>query len=92
MTEQESLATTREARPGDPAPARPKDATHHPPRAGRYHEEQVRLPKDKDAKLAFLRETIENGAARGWRMVSAAKQQGAAVLLVTWDTQGSLSD
>ncbi len=59
---------------------------------GRYHEEHVRLPKDQDAKLTFLRGAIGKGAARGWRMVSATRQQGADVLLVTWDTQGSFSD
>jgi hypothetical protein len=37
-----------------------------------------------------LRGVIEEGASRGWKMVSVAKQQGADVLLVTWDTQGAL--
>ena len=92
MAEQEPLAALRGANPEGPAPARPGDDAHHPPRAGRYHEEQVRLPADQDAKLAFLRGAIEKGAARGWKMISATKQQSADVLLVTWDTQGSLAD
>lgn len=92
MAEQEPLAAARGAGPESPAPARPGDAAHHPPRAGHYHEEQVRLPADQDAKLAFLRGAIEKGAARGWKMISATRQPSADVLLVTWDTQGSLSD
>lgn len=92
MTEQEPLAAARGAGPEGPAPARPGDAAHHPPRAGRYREEQVRLPAGKDAKLASLRGAMEEGASRGWRLLSATKQHGADVLLVTWDTQGSLLD
>ena len=57
----------------------------------RYHEEQIRLPAEEDARLVFLRGVIDEGASRGWRMVSVAKQQGADVLLMTWDTQGALS-
>ncbi len=59
---------------------------------GRYHDERVRLPADKNAKLAFLRGVISRGESRGWRMISATRQQSADVLLVTWDTQGTLLD
>ena len=59
---------------------------------GRYHDEIVRLPADKDAKLAFLRGVIGRGESRGWRMISATRQQSADVLLVTWDIQGVLLD
>ena len=58
----------------------------------RYRDEPVRLPAEEDARLVFLRGVIDEGASRGWKMVSVAKQQGADVLLVTWDTQESLSD
>jgi hypothetical protein len=57
---------------------------------GRYHDEIVRLPADKNAELAFLRGVIGRGESRGWRMISATRQQSADVLLVTWDTQGVL--
>ena len=57
---------------------------------GRYHDERVRLPADKYSKLAFLREIIGEAESRGWRMISATRQQSADVLLVTWDTQGVL--
>ena len=92
MAEQEPLAALRGANPEGPAPARPGDDAHHPPRVGRYHEEQVRLPADQEAKLASLRGAMEGGVARGWRLLSATKQQGADVLLMTWDTQGSFVD
>jgi hypothetical protein len=59
---------------------------------GRYHDERVQLPADRDSKLAFLREVIGKGESRGWRMISATGQQNADVLLVTWDTQGALSE
>jgi hypothetical protein len=59
---------------------------------GRYHDERVRLPADKNAKLAFLRGVMGRGESRGWRMISATRQQSADVLLVTWDTQGALLD
>ena len=62
------------------------------PRSERYREELVRLPEEEDTKLVFLRGVLEEGASRGWRMVSVAKQQGADGLLVTWDTQGALLD
>ncbi len=92
MTEQEPLAAAWGAGPEGPASARLGDAAHHPPRAGRFHEEPLRLPTDQDAKLASLRGAMEEGAARGWRLLIATKQQGADVLLVTWDTQGFLVD
>ena len=92
MTEQEPFAAAWGSGPEGPAPARLGDAAHHPPRAERYHEEQVRLPADRDAKLASLRGAMEGGAARGWRLLSATKPQGADVLLMTWDIQGSLLD
>ena len=74
------------------SPSEPGDARHPSRPEERYREEQIRLPADKDAKLAFLREALEKEAARGWRLISATQQQSAYVLLVTWDTQGALSD
>ncbi len=54
----------------------------------RYRDEEVRLPDDEGAKLPFLRGVVEEGAGRGWRLVSAVKQPGGEELLVTWDTWG----
>ncbi|CAA9376529.1 MAG: hypothetical protein AVDCRST_MAG01-01-224 [uncultured Rubrobacteraceae bacterium] len=56
----------------------------------RYRDERVRLPAEEGARLVFLRGVIDEGTSRGWKMVSVAKQQGADVLLVTWDTQGPI--
>ena len=88
----EPLAETRGgsaqgAWPPDPGyarqPSRPEE---------RYRDGRVRLPAEEDARLVFLRGVIDEGASRGWRMVGVAKQQGADVLLVTWDTQGAFPD
>lgn len=57
----------------------------------RYHEECIRLPAGKDAELVFLRRVIEEGANRGWKLISANKRPEADALLVTWDTSGSIS-
>ena len=74
------------------SPPGPGDARHPSYPEERYHDERVRLPAEEDARLVFLRGVIDEGASRGWRMVSVAKQPGTDVLLVTWDTQGSLLD
>jgi hypothetical protein len=34
---------------------------------------------------------IEEGESRGWKLVSAIKQPGDDMLLVTWDTSGPVS-
>ncbi len=73
------------------SPPDPGDACHPPRSEERYYDQRVRLPAEEDARLVFLRGVIDEGASRGWRMVSVAKQQGADVLLMTWDTQGALS-
>ena len=57
----------------------------------RYRDLRVRLPAEKDAASALLREALAEGASRGWRLISAIKEPEADVLLVTWDTSGSLS-
>ena len=55
----------------------------------RYRDLCVRLPADKDAASALLREVLAEGASRGWKLISAIKQPEADVLLVSWDTSGS---
>jgi hypothetical protein len=55
----------------------------------RYRDLCVRLPADKDAASALLREVLAEGASRGWKLISAIQRPEADVLLVTWDTSGS---
>ena len=88
----ESLAETRGGSGQGASPPDAGDARHPSHPEERYHDERVRLPADKNAKLAFLRGVISRGESRGWRMISATRQQSADVLLVTWDTQGTLLD
>ncbi len=88
----EPLAETPEGSTQGASPPDPGDARHPSRPEERYRDERVRLPAEEDARLAFLRAVIDEAASRGWRMVSVAKQQGADVLLVTWDTQGPLPD
>ncbi len=57
----------------------------------RYRDLCVRLPADEDAASALLRGVFAEGASRGWKLLSAIKRSEADVLLVTWDTSGSLS-
>ena len=57
----------------------------------RYRDLCVRLPADEDAAPALLREVVAEGASRGWKLLSAVKQPGTEVLLLTWDTSGSYS-
>jgi hypothetical protein len=38
-----------------------------------------------------LREVLAQGASRDWKLISATKEPDGDVLLVTWDTSGSLS-
>ena len=56
--------------------------------AERYHDLCVRLPADKDAASALLREVLAEGASRGSKLISAIQRPEADVLLVTWDTSG----
>jgi hypothetical protein len=43
-----------------------------------------------DPKLVLLREVIDKGASRRWKLISATKEPGANVILVTWDTLHTL--
>ncbi len=61
------------------------------PQSERYHDLRVRLPADEDAASALLREVFAEGRSCGWKLISAIKRAEADVLLVTWDTSGSLS-
>ena len=38
-----------------------------------------------------MREVLAQGASRDWKLISATKEPDGDVLLVTWDTSGSLS-
>ena len=60
------------------------------PQSERYHDLCVRLPADEDAGRVLLREVLAQGASRGWKLISATKEPDGDVLLVTWDTSGSL--
>ncbi|MDP9476217.1 MAG: hypothetical protein M3R38_11150 [Actinomycetota bacterium] len=84
----EPLAGSPQGSPSSPAQqGDARDVEAHP--QGRYHEEYVRVPADKDAELVLLRGVIDEGARRGWKLISAIKQPGDDVLVVTWDTSGS---
>jgi hypothetical protein len=37
-------------------------------------------------KVVLVREVIEKGAIHRWKLISATKEPGADVILVTWDT------
>ena len=60
------------------------------PQSERYHDLCVRLAADEEAGWALLREVLAQGASRGWKLISATKEPDGDVLLVTWDTSGSL--
>ena len=87
----DSLAETQGGGAQGASPPDPPDARRPSRPEERYRDQRVRLPAEEDARLVFLRGVIDEGASRGWKMVSVAKQQGADVLVVTWDTQGALS-
>jgi hypothetical protein len=59
--------------------------------AERYYDELVRLPADEEEAPALLREVLDEGAGRAWRLISAIKRPEADALLVTWDTSGDSS-
>ena len=60
-------------------------------RSERYRDLCVRLAAEEDAGRAPLREVLAEGKSRGWKLISAVKEPGGDVLLVTWDTSGSFS-
>ena len=63
----------------------PKEATevNHEEFAER---EERRLKEDAEEELVLLRRAIDEGASRGWKLLSAIKQPGDDVLVLTWDT------
>jgi hypothetical protein len=87
----EPLPGPRRASPEGASPAQRGDA-HRPHPEERYYEEYVRVSAEEDAELVLLRETIDEGSSRGWKLLSAIKEPGREVLLLTWDTSGSLSE
>ena len=44
-----------------------------------------------EEELVLLRGAIDEGASRGWKLLSAIKHPGGEVLLLTWDTLVSFS-
>jgi hypothetical protein len=71
------------------SPAQRGDA-HRPHPEERYYE-YVRVSAEEDAELVLLRRAIYEGSSRGWKLLSAIKEPGDDVLVLTWDTSGSLS-
>jgi len=39
-----------------------------------------------EEELVLLREAFDEGASRGWKLLSAIKQPGGEMLVLTWDT------
>jgi hypothetical protein len=83
----EPLPGPRRASPEDASPAHQVD-THYRQHPEERHlvEETVRLPAEAAEELELLRGTIDEGASRGWKLLSAIKHPGGEVLLLTWDT------
>jgi hypothetical protein len=55
-----------------------------------YYDERVRLPAEEDARLAFLRGVVDEGASRGWKLISALREPDGEALLLTWEDPGAL--
>jgi len=50
-------------------------------------EQTVRLPAEvAEEELVLLRRAIDEGASRDWKLLSAIKQPGGEVLVLTWET------
>ena len=86
----EPLPGPRRASPEGASPAQRGDA-HRPHPEERYYEEYVRVSAEEDAELVLLRGTIDEGSSRGWKLLSALKEPGGDVLVLTWDTLGVCS-
>ncbi len=55
-------------------------------------EQTVRLPaEDAEEELVLLSGALDEGASRGWKLLSAIKHPGGEVLLLRWDTLVSCS-
>jgi hypothetical protein len=85
----ESHAETRGGSAQGASPPDPGDARHPSRPEERYHDERVRLPAEEDARLGFLRGVIDEGASRGWKLVSALREPDGEALLLTWDGSGA---
>ena len=63
----------------------------HPEEESHLVEQTVPLPAEvAEEELVLLREAFDEGASRGWKLLSAIKQPGDDVLVLTWDTLVSL--
>ena len=49
-------------------------------------EQTVRLPAEAAEELELLRRAIDEGASRGWKLLSAIKHPGGEVLLLSQET------
>lgn len=59
----------------------------HPEEESHLVEQTVPLPAEvAEEELVLLREAFDEGASRGWKLLSAIKQPGGEVLVLTWDT------
>ena len=87
----EPLPGPRRASPEGASPAQRGDA-HRPHPEERYYEEYVRVSAEEDAELVLLRGAIYEGSSRGWKLLSAIKEPGDDVLVLTWDTLVSFSE
>jgi hypothetical protein len=87
----EPHAVTRRPCPEGASPEQRGDAHYRPHPEERYHFEYVQVSAEEDAELVLLRGAIYEGSSRGWKLMSAIKEPGGAVLLLTWDNSGSFS-
>ena len=80
-----SLEGASAAHQGDP------HYRQHPEEESHLVEQTVPLPAEvAEEELVLLREAFDEGASRGWKLLSAIKQPGDDVLVLTWDTLVSL--
>ena len=88
----EPLPGPRRASPEGASPAQRGDAHYRPHPEERYYEEYVRVSAEEDAELVLLRRAIYEGSSRGWKLLSAIKEPGDDVLVLTWETLVSFSE
>ena len=85
-------APRRASREGASAAHRGDTHYRQHPEESHLVEQSVPLPaEDAEEELELLRGAIDEGASRGWKLLSAIKHPGGEVLLLTWDTLVSFS-
>ena len=88
----ESLAETPGGSAQGAAPPDSPEARHPSRPEDRYRDESVRLPAEEGARLVFLRGVIDEGASRGWKLVSALRESDGEAFLLTWDVSVALPE